>query len=180
MILLDNFTDINGATEFLPGSQKFNKYPSQKVFDKKKIKFVYPKGSLIIFNGMAWLSPRCAHLMVCKPRENMCLGETVQQAAGTGVAVCGLCCSRHMYRGRGVHRSPFGFCFMTISACIFASEETKRNASSFLSGRATAPEVPRSIDCVRNLKRTSTQYRPHLPRDRDLTQATGQSNRREP
>ena len=54
MILLDNFTDINGATEFLPGSQKFNKYPSQKVFDKKKIKFVYPKGSLIIFNGMAW------------------------------------------------------------------------------------------------------------------------------
>ena len=54
-----------------------------------------------IFNGMAWLSPRCAHLMVYKPRENMCLGETVQQAAGAGVAVCGPCCSRH--RGGGVH-----------------------------------------------------------------------------
>ena len=54
-----------------------------------------------IFNGMAWLSPRCAHLMVYEPRENMCLGETVQQAAGTGVAVCGPCCSRH--RGGGVH-----------------------------------------------------------------------------
>ena len=54
-----------------------------------------------IFNGMAWLSPRCAHLMVYEPRENMCLGETVQQAAGAGVAVCGPCCSRH--RGGGVH-----------------------------------------------------------------------------
>jgi ectoine hydroxylase-related dioxygenase (phytanoyl-CoA dioxygenase family) len=54
MILLDDFTDKNGATEFVPGSQKFNMYPNQKIFDKKKIKMLYPKGTLIIFNGLAW------------------------------------------------------------------------------------------------------------------------------
>ena len=54
MILLDDFTDKNGATELVPGSQKFNTYPNKKIFDKKKIKLLYPKGSLIIFNGLAW------------------------------------------------------------------------------------------------------------------------------
>ncbi len=54
MILLDDFTDKNGATELVPGSQKFNKYPTQKIFDKKKIKLIYPKGTLIIFNGLSW------------------------------------------------------------------------------------------------------------------------------
>ena len=54
MILLDDFTNENGATEFVPGSQKFNTYPTQKQFDKKKIKLIYPKGTLIIFNGLAW------------------------------------------------------------------------------------------------------------------------------
>jgi len=56
MILLDDFTNKNGATELMPGSQKLNKYPTQKIFDKKKIKLIYPKGTLIIFNGLAWHS----------------------------------------------------------------------------------------------------------------------------
>ena len=54
MILLDDFTDKNGATELVPGSQKFNTYPNQKIYDKKKIKLLYPKGTLVIFNGLAW------------------------------------------------------------------------------------------------------------------------------
>lgn len=56
MILLDDFTNKNGATELMPGSQKLNKYPTQKIFDKKKVKLIYPKGTLIIFNGLAWHS----------------------------------------------------------------------------------------------------------------------------
>jgi uncharacterized protein YjbI with pentapeptide repeats len=54
MILLDDFTNQNGATEFVPGSQKFKTYPTQKAFDKNKIQLIYPKGTLIIFNGLAW------------------------------------------------------------------------------------------------------------------------------
>jgi ectoine hydroxylase-related dioxygenase (phytanoyl-CoA dioxygenase family) len=55
MILLDDFTKFNGATEIVPGSQNYYKYPTQKLFDKeKKSQLIYPKGSLIIFNGLSW------------------------------------------------------------------------------------------------------------------------------
>jgi len=55
MILLDDFTKFNGATEIVSGSQNYYKYPTQALFDKeKKSKLIYPKGSLIIFNGLSW------------------------------------------------------------------------------------------------------------------------------
>ena len=113
------------------------------------------------FHGMAWLS-RVSTATCC----GVSLAPFVRgdSAASSGRGRCGvrpvLLAAQRRRRA-----SSFGFCFMTISACIFSKYETNRNARSFLSARATAPEVPRSMDSVRNLKRTSTQYRPHLPQN---------------
>ena len=113
------------------------------------------------FHGMAWLS-RVSTATCCgvslapfvRVRQ-----RSKQRARALRVRPVLLAAQRRR------RASSFGFCFMKISACIFSKYETNRNARSFLSARATAPEVPRSMDSVRNLKRTSTQYRPHLPQN---------------
>ena len=53
------------------------------------------------FHGMAWLSRVSTATCCGVSLAPFCAGETAQQAAGAGVAVCGPCCSRH--RGGGVH-----------------------------------------------------------------------------
>ena len=50
-IALDNFTEQNGATQFLPKSHTNKKKPSQKLFENNKKLFVCNKGSILYFSG---------------------------------------------------------------------------------------------------------------------------------
>ena len=55
LIMVDDFNDLNGATQIVPGSQNFYKYPLLKDFkSKKNIHLNYSKGTLVIFNGLTW------------------------------------------------------------------------------------------------------------------------------
>ena len=114
------------------------------------------------FNGISWREPRCGRLMAVEPWENPFLvTDAAYRPASPPRAMSVL--------GKGLGTSLllrfFGFRFTTSSACILPIEHTNRNARSFLSACATAPHVPQDMDFVRNLKRTATQYRPHLPQN---------------
>ena len=51
-ILLDDFTEENGATGVVPGTQKFPVYPNREQFDKERIHVVGKKGSVMLFPGI--------------------------------------------------------------------------------------------------------------------------------
>ena len=53
-ILLDDFTEENGATWFLPGSQWIAKPPSEDEFYGRAKRLVAPAGSVLFFNARIW------------------------------------------------------------------------------------------------------------------------------
>jgi ectoine hydroxylase-related dioxygenase (phytanoyl-CoA dioxygenase family) len=54
-ILIDDFTETNGATAFVPHSQGTLMYPDdQEAFDRDAIRTVGNAGDIVIFNGMCW------------------------------------------------------------------------------------------------------------------------------
>jgi ectoine hydroxylase-related dioxygenase (phytanoyl-CoA dioxygenase family) len=54
MLALDDFTDDNGATQFLRGSQNRTSPPTDEEFNRDATK-VYPKaGDMVLFNGRTW------------------------------------------------------------------------------------------------------------------------------
>ena len=55
LILLTDFNKLNGATRFIPKSQKFKKFPTDNDLKKKKeIRLQGKRGDLILFNGLCW------------------------------------------------------------------------------------------------------------------------------
>ena len=54
-VLLDDFTEANGATAFVPYSQGDLRYPDdQAAFDRDAIRTTGKAGDVIVFNGMCW------------------------------------------------------------------------------------------------------------------------------
>lgn len=54
-ILIDDFTETNGATAFVPHSQGSLVYPDdQEAFDRDAIRMVGNAGDIVVFNGMCW------------------------------------------------------------------------------------------------------------------------------
>lgn len=54
-ILIDDFTETNGATAFVPHSQGTLIYPEdQAAFDRDAIRMVGKAGDIVVFNGMCW------------------------------------------------------------------------------------------------------------------------------
>ncbi len=53
-IALDDFTEENGATWFLPGSQQRTDPPTEEEFYKNARRFVAPAGSVWFFNARVW------------------------------------------------------------------------------------------------------------------------------
>ena len=55
LIMLSDFNKKNGATILVQGTQNWKKYPTKKDIIKKKVtSLCYKKGTVIIFNGLAW------------------------------------------------------------------------------------------------------------------------------
>lgn len=54
LILLNDFTEENGATWFLPGSQNNPEAPDADYFYKNAIRLIAPKGSVFYFNLRMW------------------------------------------------------------------------------------------------------------------------------
>ena len=56
-VILDDFTELSGATAILPGSQKRNKYPDEedaKKFRNESVRITGKPGDVAVFYGMAW------------------------------------------------------------------------------------------------------------------------------
>ena len=51
LIMLDDFSEENGATLLLPNSHKISKTPSEKFFNKNNVKACGDKGNIIIWNS---------------------------------------------------------------------------------------------------------------------------------
>jgi ectoine hydroxylase-related dioxygenase (phytanoyl-CoA dioxygenase family) len=56
IIMLDDFTEENGATAVVPGSQKECRYPNQEEFDSKLERLTGKAGDVVLFYGMMWHS----------------------------------------------------------------------------------------------------------------------------
>lgn len=54
LILLNDFTEENGATWFLPASHKSAEQPDEEFFYKNAIRLIAPKGSVFYFNLRMW------------------------------------------------------------------------------------------------------------------------------
>ena len=54
LILLDDFTEENGATWFLPKSHKSTEVPTEEYFYKNAVRLIAPKGSVVFFNPCTW------------------------------------------------------------------------------------------------------------------------------
>ena len=50
---LDDFTDVNGATEVLPGSHRWSA-ETPHGDDSRRVKVVMPAGSVVVFSGTLW------------------------------------------------------------------------------------------------------------------------------
>jgi ectoine hydroxylase-related dioxygenase (phytanoyl-CoA dioxygenase family) len=75
-IALDDFTEENGATWYLPGSHERADAPSEQEFFTKAKRFVAPAGSVLYFNARIWHSgganatPKWRHALtinMCRP-----------------------------------------------------------------------------------------------------------------
>jgi ectoine hydroxylase-related dioxygenase (phytanoyl-CoA dioxygenase family) len=54
-ILIDDFTEANGATAFVPHSQGDLRYPDDRAaFDRSAIRMIGRAGDIVVFNGMCW------------------------------------------------------------------------------------------------------------------------------
>lgn len=56
ILLLDDFTEENGATYYLPGSHKRREAPSEQEFLATAKRLIAPKGSAFYFNARLWHS----------------------------------------------------------------------------------------------------------------------------
>jgi hypothetical protein len=54
LVMLDDFTEENGATWLLSGSHKQEKKPSQSYFDKNAEQAIAKAGSILFFNSNVW------------------------------------------------------------------------------------------------------------------------------
>ena len=54
IILLDDFTEENGATWILPNSHLITEQPSEEYFYKNAVQFIAPKGTILYFNPRIW------------------------------------------------------------------------------------------------------------------------------
>jgi ectoine hydroxylase-related dioxygenase (phytanoyl-CoA dioxygenase family) len=75
-ILLDHFTEENGATWYLPGSHTMENRPSEEYFEAHAERVVAPAGSVFYFNARLWhsggqnLTSRWRHgltINMCRP-----------------------------------------------------------------------------------------------------------------
>lgn len=54
-VLMDDFTESNGATAFVPHSQRSLHYPDDReAFDREAIRMTGRAGDIVVFNGMCW------------------------------------------------------------------------------------------------------------------------------
>ena len=51
---LDDFTEANGATRFVPGSHKLNRAPRADEADAPTVAMVAPAGSIVVFESRVW------------------------------------------------------------------------------------------------------------------------------
>ena len=51
---VDDFTESNGSTWYLPGSHKFEKFPGLKFAEKHKVQIIAKAGSAIVFDPMVF------------------------------------------------------------------------------------------------------------------------------
>jgi ectoine hydroxylase-related dioxygenase (phytanoyl-CoA dioxygenase family) len=51
---LDDFTEANGATRFVPGSHKLNRAPRPDEADAATVAMVAPAGSIVVFESRVW------------------------------------------------------------------------------------------------------------------------------
>ncbi len=93
MMLLDDFTEENGATWILPGSQHTKEAPSEEYFFANAKRAVAPAGSLVYLNPRVWHSggkndtDRWRHAITL----NMCRGYMKQRLdIPKMMAACGL------------------------------------------------------------------------------------------
>jgi ectoine hydroxylase-related dioxygenase (phytanoyl-CoA dioxygenase family) len=54
LVMLDNFTEENGATYFMDGGHRLAEKPSDEVFFKQAVRAVGPAGSIIVFDSNLW------------------------------------------------------------------------------------------------------------------------------
>lgn len=54
IIAVSGFTEINGPTEFLLGSQNKAEKPTKEEFDKNCVSFTCPPGSIVFFDSRIW------------------------------------------------------------------------------------------------------------------------------
>ena len=54
MLLLDDFTEDNGPTLFLPGSHKMQQAPDEKIFDHDAVPLIGKAGSVCYFDPCIW------------------------------------------------------------------------------------------------------------------------------
>ena len=54
LVMLDEFTEENGATYLLGGSHRLREKPSDEVFFKSAVRAVGPAGSIVVFNSNLW------------------------------------------------------------------------------------------------------------------------------
>jgi ectoine hydroxylase-related dioxygenase (phytanoyl-CoA dioxygenase family) len=76
IILLDDFTEENGATWILPNSHLETEQPNEEYFYKNSVQFIAPKGSILYFNPRIWHAAgtnnsdnwrSCLIVAYCKP-----------------------------------------------------------------------------------------------------------------
>jgi hypothetical protein len=54
LVMLDDFTAENGATQVLEGSHHIKDQPSDEYFDLKRTTITGPRGSIVLFNSYLW------------------------------------------------------------------------------------------------------------------------------
>lgn len=54
ILMLDDFTVENGATAFMPGSQKRCAWPDEEEFDQKSLRAIGSAGTVMIFPALLW------------------------------------------------------------------------------------------------------------------------------
>lgn len=51
---IDDFTDLTGATRYVPGSHKLNRYPKEEEADIDTVPWEAEAGSAVIFESRVW------------------------------------------------------------------------------------------------------------------------------
>jgi hypothetical protein len=54
LVMLDDFTEVNGATYFLNGSHRMKEKPADEAFFRDAVRAVAPAGTVVLFNSNLW------------------------------------------------------------------------------------------------------------------------------